>query len=72
MSTAISIRLPEFLAQELGEIAKETDRSKSYLIQKAIEAYLDDLADLQVSMDRLRDTSDAVVSLEDMRADLGL
>ncbi|RLA69639.1 MAG: DNA-binding protein [Epsilonproteobacteria bacterium] len=72
MSTAISVRLPELLAQELGEVAKETDRSKSYLIQKAIEAYLDDLADLQVSMDRLHDTTDAVVSLEDMRADLGL
>ncbi|MCK5842138.1 MAG: DNA-binding protein [Candidatus Sabulitectum sp.] len=56
----------------MGEVAKETDRSKSYLIQKAIEAYLDDLADLQVSMDRLHDTTDAVVSLEDMRADLGL
>ena len=72
MSTAISVRLPELLAQELGEVAKETDRSKSYLIQKAIEAYLDDLADLQVSMDRLHDTTDAVVSLEDMRAGLGL
>ncbi len=72
MSTAISVRLPELLAQELGEVAKETDRSKSYLIQKAIEAYLDDLADLQVSMDRLHDTTDAVISLEDMRADLGL
>ena len=72
MSTAISVRLPESLAQELGEVAKETDRSKSYLIQKAIEAYLDDLADLQVSMDRLHDATDAVVSLEDMRADLDL
>jgi RHH-type rel operon transcriptional repressor/antitoxin RelB len=72
MSTAISVRLPELLAQELGEVARETDRSKSYLIQKAIEAYLDDLADLQISMDRLHDTTDAVVSLEDMKADLGL
>ena len=72
MSTAISVRLPEFLAQELSEVAKDTDRSKSYLIQKAIEAYLNDLADLQVSMDRLHDTTDAVISLEDMRANLGL
>ncbi len=72
MSTAISVRLPEYLAQELGEVAKEADRSKSYLIQKAIEAYLGDLADLQVSMDRLRDTTDPIVTLEDMRTELGL
>lgn len=72
MSIAISVRLPENLALELGEVAIESDRSKSYLIQKAIEAYLEDLADLQISMDRLRDTTDPVISLDDMRSELGL
>jgi RHH-type rel operon transcriptional repressor/antitoxin RelB len=72
MSTAISVRLPDEIAIELDEIARETDRSKSYLIQKAIEAYLEDMADLQVSLDRLHDTNDEVISLDDMKKNLGL
>jgi len=72
MSTAISVRLPDEMATELEEIARETDRSKSYLIQKAIEAYLEDMADLQISLDRLHDTSDAVISADEMKKSLGL
>ncbi|MBA3029829.1 MAG: ribbon-helix-helix domain-containing protein [Proteobacteria bacterium] len=72
MSTSISIRIPDELAEKLSEISSETERPKSFLIQKALEAYLDDLADLQVALDRLHDTSDPVVSLSDMRKELGL
>ena len=72
MSKAISVRLPDSLAKRLGRAAKETDRSRSYVVQKAVEAYLDDIADFQVALDRLRDTSDPVVSKEEMRKSLGL
>jgi RHH-type rel operon transcriptional repressor/antitoxin RelB len=72
MSTAISIRIPDELAAKLAEIAEETERPKSFHIQKAIEAYLSELADLQVALDRLHDTTDPVISLKDMRKDLGL
>ncbi len=72
MSTAISVRLPDGIAKKLGRVAKETERSRSFVIQKAIEAYLENAADLQIALDRLRDTSDPVVSSSDMRASLGL
>jgi len=72
MSTAVSVRLPDSVARKLGRVAKETERSRSFVVQKAVEAYLEDFADLQVALDRLRDTSDAVVSSEDMRKSLGL
>ena len=72
MSVALSVRLPEELAKELNKIALETERSKSFLVQKALESYLRDQADLQVSLDRLRDMSDAVISMEDMRKEIGL
>jgi RHH-type rel operon transcriptional repressor/antitoxin RelB len=62
MSTAISIRLPDVIAKKLGRIAEETERSRSFVVTKAIETYLDDTADFQVALDRLRDTSDPVVS----------
>jgi RHH-type rel operon transcriptional repressor/antitoxin RelB len=72
MSIAISVRLPDVVAKELGRVAKETERSRSFVVTKAVETYLDDFADLQVSLDRLHDTSDPVVSSQDMRASLGL
>jgi len=72
MSTAISVRIPEKMAERLSEIAKETERPKSFHIQKALEAYLAELADLQVAYDRLHDTSDRVISSEHMREELGL
>ena len=72
MSKAISLRISEDLAAKLTEIAEETERSKSFHIQKALEVYLADIADLQVALDRLHDTSDPVVSLKDLRKDLEL
>ncbi len=72
MSKAISVRVPDELAAKLSEIAKETERPKSFHIQKALEAYLTELADLQVAYDRLHDTTDPVVSMEEMRKELEL
>ena len=72
MSTAISVRVPDKLASKLSEIAKETERSKSFHVQKALEAYLTELADLQVAYDRLHDTTDPVISIEEMRKELEL
>jgi len=70
--TTISVRVTDALAVELENVAKEAERSKSFIIQKAIEAYLEDYADLQIALDRLRDTSDGVVGSRDLRDSLGL
>jgi len=72
MSIAISVRLPDIIANKLANIATETERSRSFVVQKAVETYLDDFADLQVALDRLRDNSDPVISSSDMRNSLGL
>ncbi len=72
MSTALSIRLPEPLAKELNQIAEETERSRSFHIQKALENYIEDFADVQIAIDRLRDPRDPVVSSRDLRKSLGL
>lgn len=72
MTTGISVRLPKELAEQLDNIAKETERPRSYIIQKALESYLEDYADLQVALDRLHDKTDPVVSGKDLRKTLGL
>ncbi|MBN1294969.1 MAG: DNA-binding protein [Candidatus Latescibacteria bacterium] len=68
MSTKISGRLADTLAIELDHISKETERSKSYHIQKAVEMYLAEQADFQIAHDRLTDHNDLIISLDDMRA----
>ena len=72
MNTAISVRLPKNLASQLDSIAKETERPRSFIIQKALESYIEDYADLQIALDRLHDKGDEVVSSEAMRKSLGL
>ena len=70
MGAALSVRLPEKIATELEQISKETERSKSFHIQKALEMYLEERADMQIALDRLNDPSDSIISVEDMRSRL--
>lgn len=72
MSRALSVRVSDDLASRLSEISEETERSKSFHVQKALEVYLTELADLQVAYDRLHDTTDHILSLEDVRKELEL
>jgi len=72
MTTAISVRLPKELADQLDSIARETERPRSYIIQKALESYIDDYADLQIALDRLHDKTAPVVSGKELRKSLGL
>ena len=72
MGTAISVRLPEVLVEKLDGVAKETERPRSFIIQKALETYLDDYADLMIALERLRDKDDKLISGAGLRKSLGL
>jgi predicted transcriptional regulator len=72
MNTSLSVRISEPLARELDEVAKSTERSRSYHIQQALKSYLKEQADLQIVLDRLQDSTDPVVSLKDMQKSLGV
>jgi len=63
----VSIRFPDEVISQLDEIALSTDRSKSYLIKKAVEQYLTEYADYQIALDRLHDVSDEIISSKEMR-----
>jgi RHH-type rel operon transcriptional repressor/antitoxin RelB len=72
MNTAISVRLPKEIADQLDSIARETERPRSFIIQKALEAYIEDFADLQVALDRLHDKTDPAISGKSLRKSLGI
>ncbi len=67
MASSISVRLDDETARALEDLAKATDRPKTYFVEKALESYLAEYADYQVALDRLRDKDDPIVSSADMR-----
>lgn len=72
MGTPISIRLPDKLAEQLDAVAQDMERPRSYILQKALETYLEDYADPQVALDRLRDRTDPSISGKQLRKSIGL
>ena len=72
MVKPLSIRFPEELMRALERVASTVDRPRSYLIRKAVETYLEEYAEYQVALDRLRDKDDKMVSGKELRKRLGL
>jgi len=72
MSIPISIRLSDQLVKQLDAVAQDSERPRSFILQKALETYLEDYADLQVAMDRLRDRTDPSISGKQLRKSIGL
>jgi len=48
----LSLCIPKVLDEKLKEIAKKTDRTRSYLVRKALEEYLEDLEDYLIAFER--------------------
>ncbi|MDA4118869.1 MAG: ribbon-helix-helix domain-containing protein [Thaumarchaeota archaeon] len=62
MTETISLRLPEDLAERLEMLSKSIDRSKTYIVTKALAEYLEEYEDYLISLHRLNDKDDKIVS----------
>ncbi|HNY34955.1 MAG TPA: ribbon-helix-helix domain-containing protein [Methanothrix soehngenii] len=71
ISTSVSIRLPDDMAGSLKSLSLTIDRSRAYIIKKALQAYLDDYSDYLIAQERLSDKNDKVVLSEEMMALIG-
>ncbi len=67
----LALRLPADLEKRLADIARKTGRTKSFYARQAIEAHIEDLEDLYLAEQRMRDNP-RVWTLEESMADLGL
>lgn len=67
MPVSVSVRIPDETAKALDDVARATDRTKTYLVLQALETYLHEYADYQVALDRLMDKGDPVISSRDLR-----
>lgn len=66
----ITARLQDKLVKSLDIVAAESGRSRSELIRRAIEGYVEDYKDLSLAVERLRDPADPVLDWEDVKREL--
>ena len=71
MVKARSVRLSDKLLDALDRVADAVDRPRSYIIRKAIEAYVDEYAEYQIGLGRLRDKDDPIITGQELRKRLG-
>ena len=69
---AITVSLPEELGEKLKAYCSHSERPKSWLIQKALEEYFDNMQDLEIALARKLDPTDEEITLKDARRELGL
>jgi RHH-type rel operon transcriptional repressor/antitoxin RelB len=72
MSKMYNVRIPDELADKVEKIAKESDRSRSYIIKKALEEYAGEYLDGLIALKRLKDKKDKIITTEEMRKKLGI
>jgi len=69
----LALRLDEETERRLGELAARTGRTKSFYARQAIEAHLDDLEDIYLADERMKDfREEETLTLEEVEARLGL
>jgi RHH-type rel operon transcriptional repressor/antitoxin RelB len=66
----VHANLPIELLQGIDEAARKLDRTRADLIRQAVEYYLEDLEDLTLGLERLRDPADPVLDWEDAKREL--
>ena len=74
MKKPINIRLDESLLADLDNYAKELDRTRTYLIEKAISTYFDTLDEMisDKRIDEVKSGNVELYTLDDVAKQLGL
>ena len=74
MKKAINLRIDESLLEELDVYAKELDRTRTYLIEKAVSNYFDTLDEMisDKRIDDIKAGKSEMFTLQDVAIQLGL
>jgi len=67
----ISVRLPEEMEKRINNLAKSTQRSKSFFVKEALNNYLEDMEDYYEALKRDTDPEQNLISLEELKKALG-
>jgi RHH-type rel operon transcriptional repressor/antitoxin RelB len=66
----ISLRVEGDLKRRVDEVARQTGRSKAWVIRKAVDLYLEDVEDIEISEQRVADPKDKVISSDELMSRL--
>jgi len=74
MKKTINIKIDETLLNDLDSYAQELERSRTYIIEKAVSSYFDKLDEMisDKRIDELKAGKSEVFSLEEVAQKLGL
>ena len=74
MKKSISLRIDEDIFEMLNEYAAELNKTKTFLIEKAIENYFDKLDEMVADkrIDNLKNGKSSVVSMEEVLKKAGI
>jgi RHH-type transcriptional regulator, rel operon repressor / antitoxin RelB len=68
----VNARVSKEIEERLEELARLTHRSKSFYVREALKAYMEDLEDYYISLERLADKSSKRYTLKEVEKKLGL
>ena len=68
----VNVRVSKEIEERLEELTRLTHRSKSFYVREALKAYIEDLEDYYISLERLADKSSRRYTLEEVEKKLGL
>jgi len=66
----LSVRLDDSMELKLENLAKATQRPKSFFVKEALKNYLDDMSDFYDAQKRSKDRN--LISLEELEKSLGI
>lgn len=66
----IALRLPEQLEAELNSLCTRLNRTKSYILRKALEAFINDYVDYEIAFERLHDKDDEILTSDEFKRSL--
>ena len=72
MTVLKAFRLPGALAKKLALLAKLSNSSETFYVERALSHYLEDYAEAQVAKDRFADPKSKIISGTELRNRLGV
>jgi RHH-type rel operon transcriptional repressor/antitoxin RelB len=68
----ISVRLPKEMENRINNLAKSTQRPKSFFVKEALGNYLDDMEDYYEVLKRKNSKTREIISLEELKSAIDL
>lgn len=62
----VTTKIPDNTNKALSELAHEINRSKGYIIQRAIESYIEEKSDILIALSRI-EKGEATISLDTIK-----